>query len=195
MKMICLHCFCTQCMPKALKISGKLYSRKKPPYEGRLSVTQHNTAQHNSGLNVGSASESSNIKVRLTSMWEQIWHKQHQSSVAISCSFFLVQSHGWGRSRERDDFWHSGPPNCICWWLCKVASDYSSSGTALSVCKGPFFPSSKQCLSHQVGQQILPKSLTEICRGLSSWDFVLKQLCHVIHCPPTPIFCSLFLTS
>lgn len=29
-------------MPKALKISGKLYSRKKPPYEGRLSVTQHN---------------------------------------------------------------------------------------------------------------------------------------------------------
>lgn len=68
MNVIYLHCFCTQCMRKALKISGKFhscYSRKKPPYEGRLSVTQHN-----SGLHVGSASESSNIKVRLSSMWE-----------------------------------------------------------------------------------------------------------------------------
>lgn len=190
--MIHLHCFCTQCMPKALKISGKLHSwqsRKKPPYEGRLSVTQHN-----SGLCVGSASESSNIKVRLTSMWEQIWHKQHQSSAAILCSFFLMQSHGWGHSKELDDLWHSGSPKCICCWLCKVAPDFGSSGTALSVCKGPFFPSSKQCLSCQVEQQILPKSMTVICHGLYLWHFVLKQLCHVICCvPPTPIFCSLFL--
>lgn len=45
MIMVYLHCFCTQCMPKAPQISGELhswYSRNKPLYEDRLSVTQHN---------------------------------------------------------------------------------------------------------------------------------------------------------
>lgn len=43
--MVYLHYIYSQEMPKAPQISGQLhnwYSRKKPPYEGRLSVTQQN---------------------------------------------------------------------------------------------------------------------------------------------------------
>lgn len=147
MIMLYLHCFCTQCMPKAPQISGELhswYSRNKPLYEDRLSVTQHNKTMVSMWAQL--------LKAAISKSDQPAWGKslctRNISPAQIFCiPFFQCSPVGGDVAENWRTYGILGHQTATCWWLWEMAPYQSSSGTALSVWEGPFFPCSKQCLS------------------------------------------------